>query len=244
MHDETVIQQEQQEERLYAGNFKSPEELERAYSELRSLESRRNEEISQLRQIAAQVEDLKSQFQVQQQYQQQSTDADMMQRVIAEQFESDDPLERMQAAAWMADQIFEAKWAQRAPQVAPPPVDPGLVADALSRRLDAAAPDWRDLGEDMIRVTQEIPALAPSNDASLEQLFANAKTAYEIAKARKVLASAQQSGSQAAQDAAAAALAAKEAAQTMQGSSSRPATMSDDQAAWERIKAANLSNWR
>lgn len=227
---EAPVEQTEQE-RLWAGNFKSPEELERAYSELRSMESRRNEELAQLRRIAEKVEYLEEQ--VTAPVRQRETQA--IEQSIVEALESDDPYERMRAQAWITKQVVEAEFANRQP--AQPALDPSIAADIADRRMAAKYQDWNDLKADVAAVIQERPHLFPIREnASVDEIVNSLDTVYEVARARAVV----RSGSRAADDVAAAARAAKEAAQTMQGTSSRPATMTPEQEAWERIKQAKV----
>lgn len=221
-----------EQERLWAGNFKSPEELEKAYSELRSMESRRNEEIALLRQNAARLEALEEQLaapQRQQEYQ-------AIEQSIAQMMDSDDPYDRMRAQAWVTEQVLQAKMQEFQPPK--PQVDPSLAAFVADQQMGAKHGDWAQVKADVAAVIQERPHLFPiSENASVDEIVRHLDVVYEVARARHVL----RNGSQAAQDAADAARAAKEAAMTMQGTSSRPATLTPEQEAWERIKNAKTS---
>ena len=229
---EAVEQQEQpSEERLWAGNFKTPEELERAYSEIRTLESRRNEEIAALRKIAERVESLEEQLVAP--VRQRETQA--IEQSIIEAMDSDDPYERMRAQAWITQEIVNQRLAEMQPQRTV--IDPSITAEIADRRMSAKYPDWNQVKADVAAVIQERPHLFPITDnASVDEIVTSLDTVYEVARARHVL----RSGSTAAADVAAAARAAKEAAQTMQGTTSRPATMTPEQEAWERIRNAKI----
>lgn len=224
-------QGEQPGERVWAGNFKSPEELERAYSELRSMESRRNEELAQLRKIAEKVEQLEEQ--VTAPVRQRESQA--IEQSIIEALDSDDPYERMRAQAWITQEVVKAQLAEF--QTPKQSIDPSIAADIADRRMAAKYQDWNAVKGDVAAVIQERPHLFPiGENASVDDIVNSLDVVYEVARARHVL----RNGSQAANDAAAAARAAKEAAQTMQGTSSRPETQTPEQAAWDRIKNAKV----
>lgn len=220
-----------QEERLWAGNFKSPEELERAYSELRSLESRRNEEVAHLRRIAEKVEVLEEQLVAPQR----ARETQAVEASIIEALDSDDPYERARAQAWITQEVVKAQLAELQP--ARPAVDPDMAAFVADQRMSAKYGDWTDVKGEVANVIRERPHLFPINDrSSVDEIVNGLDTVYEIARARHVL----RNSSTASADAAAAARAAKEAAQTMQGTSSRPATMTADEQKWAAIKNAKI----
>lgn len=225
------VQAEQPEERLWAGNFKSPEDLERAYSDLRQMESRRNEEVAALRKIAEKVEYLEEQLTAPQR--QRETQA--IEQWIIDAMESDDPYERMRAQAWITQETVKAQLQEL--QTQRQTVDPSITADFADRRMAAKYADWNNVKADVAAVIQERPYLFPITDnASVDEIVNSLDVVYEVAKARHVL----RGNTQASDDIAAAARAAKEAAQTMQGTTSRPATMSPEQEAWARIKSAKV----
>lgn len=224
-------QVEQTEERLYAGKYKSVDELERAYAEIQTLERRRDQEVAQLRQIAEKVEYLEEQ--VTAPVRQRESQA--IEQSIIEALDSDDPYERMRAQAWITQEVVKAQLAELQP--ARPSVDPSIAADIADRRMAAKYQDWNAVKGDVAAVIQERPHLFPiGENASVDDIVNSLDVVYEVARARHVL----RNGSQAANDAAAAARAAKEAAQTMQGTSSRPETQTPEQAAWDRIKNAKV----
>jgi hypothetical protein len=219
------------EERLLAGKYKSVEELERAYVEVRDFESRRNEEINQLRRIAEKVETLEEQLVAPQR----ARETQAFEQSIIEALDSDDPYERMRAQAWLTEEVVNAKLQALQPQR--PQVDPNLAAFVADQQMSARYGDWNDVKAEVAGVIRERPHLFPINESStVDEIVSGLDTVYEIARARHVL----RSGSTAAADAAAAARAAKEAAQTMQGTSSRPATMTPEQEKWAAIKAAKV----
>lgn len=223
------------EERKYAGQFESPEALEKAYTELRSFEGRRNEELSQLRNIASEFQALKEQMFEEPQ---RRRDTESIEQTLLEQIDSEDPRDRLQAIAFLAQQVASAQVQQVQP--APQQYDPSMTAYVVNQMMGERHPDWRELSSDVRQVLIEKPHLIGQIDnAPIEQVLSNMDTAYEIAKARSIL----RNQGTASLDALAAAQAAKEAAQTMQGGGVHSTTLTPDQQAWEEIKNAKTRSW-
>lgn len=219
----------QQEEKLWAGNFKSPDELEQAYTELRRMESRRNEELATLRKVAEKVEYLEEQLTAPQRQQQHQA----IEQSIIEALDSDDPYDRMRAQAWITEQVIQTKLQEFQPPR--PAVDMDMTAFVADQRMSQKYQDWPALKAEVAQVIQERPHLFPvTESSSVDDVVRNLDTVYEVAKARHTL----RAGSQAQSDAAAAAAAMKEAAQTMQGGSSRPVSLTPEQEYWQQIKNA------
>lgn len=233
--DVDVVEEDPVEEKsVWAGTFKSPEELERAYMEIREYESRRNEEISHLRQVAERVEYLEEQLMAPQR----QRDADTVKDMLIERVSSGDPNDLLEAMAFLAKSTTEQ---YIAPVLAPQQANLELMAKAANdMMMQKYGKEWINASDDVAAVITEKPYLTKNqNPSSISDLVENLETAYEFAQARRLV----RNNSQASKDAAAAARAAKEAAQTMQGSASRSETLSAEQQAWERIKNAKTTIW-
>jgi hypothetical protein len=228
-----VVVDETPAERLYAGNFKSPEDLEKAYEELRSMESRRNNEIHQLRQVAAEVEYLKQQIEAPRvEEQRRGVEQDLLEAI-----ESGDPRSQLQVMAYLAQEAARSIVPQHT-QADPTAVQ--LTAYAADQTLASRYGDYRDIAPDMASIIQQNPDIAAQIEgAPLEKVVTTLDRVYKLAKADRII----RSGSQVTADAMAAAKAAKEGAQTMQGSSAKVETLSPEQAAWDAIKNAKTSIW-
>ena len=107
--------------------------------------------------------------------------------------------------------------------------------------MRASYDDYDDLRGDIANVIQSNPALMQISDSpSVQEVQRGLATAYQIAKAQKVLSAAGTVREVEAE----VARATKNAAQTITGASQRPATMSPQEEAWEAIKSAQVDGIR
>ena len=212
-------------------NFKSPEDLAKSYQSQQSKLTQQGQEISSLKQ---QVESLVSQHEQTRAAEYSSTIEDQ----LIEAIDSGDPRQQLSTLAWLAQEA--AKNAVQQFQPAPAQPDAEVLATVVNQKMRDDFPDWDEIRQDVGSVVQEMPGLIPSNASSVTQIAEGLKTAYQIAKARKVLSTGDSIRSVEAE----AAAIAKNAAQTITGASQRPATSTPAQELWESIKQAQTPSVR
>jgi len=238
--DETIeilAEQEQtQEDRppWLPSNFKSPEDLANSYKSAQAKLTQTEQELSSLKGKVDEILAQQEQARAQEQYGQ-------VQGQLVETWETGDPEQQLATMAWLAQEAAKAAIQQYVPPSQPNPALGELIAAQAEQGMRASYDDYDDLRGDIANVIQSNPALMQISDSpSVQEVQRGLATAYQIAKAQKVLSAAGTVREVEAE----VARATKNAAQTITGASQRPATMSPQEEAWEAIKSAQVNGIR
>lgn len=212
--------------------FKSPEDLARSYQYAEGELTQTKQQLALLQQQVEELAAARNEQRVAEQY-------SSIEEQLVEALESGDPRQQLSSLAWLAKEAARAELQGFQPaQVAP---DAEVIAMAVNQTMRERYSDWDEIRADIGAVVQENPHLLPQDpNPSVGKLTSGLTTAYEIAKARRVLSSAD---SIRAVEAEANRLA-KNAAQTVTGASHRPATTTPENELWESIKQATDNSIR
>lgn len=241
MSDETAIEdggEETTPERpeWLPENFKSPEDLAASYKEA----ERKIHELAAKAKEAEQLAEQNREWQewAQRQEQQQRQPAGDPRQQFMDVW--DDPDRQPELVLHMAQQLAELQQqVSQGAQRGPDPVLTEVTAELAMNKAREQHPDW-DLYHDQIaEIVQQSPHILGNAETLTPAQFAQGlDLAYSIAKGRSLATT-----GQAVNDAAEAARLAREQAQTMSGQSARPATQSENEAYWDRVKAADSGGY-
>jgi hypothetical protein len=209
-------------------NFKSPEDLANSYKAAQAKLTQTEQELSGLKSKVDEILAEQEQARAQAQYGQ-------VQGQLVETWESGDAEQQLATMAWLAQEAAKAAIQQYVPPSQPNPALGELIAAQADQVMRSQYEDYDELRSDIANVIQSNPTLMQISDApSVQEVQRGLATAYQIAKAQKVLSAAGTVREAEAE----VARATKNAAQTITGASQRPATMSPQEEAWEAIKNA------
>jgi len=181
-------------ERVYAGKYKSPEELERAYEEMQSLQGRQSSELGELRQFRDQL--LQQQYTVppDQLYAYADEDPQQATQAALKQYGADSIPYEQTLRQWAAEDPIGASRFDQAVRLSQfeHRIQPQLERVGLSNALDTLMrkyPDVAEYGEAIMREAQASPVVArlaqagqPIDADVLETLYLTARGRQGLAQ--------------------------------------------------------------
>ena len=216
--------------------FKTAEDQARSYAAAQSEMTRTRQE---LKEIQSQTQEILAQQQQQYQAQQAQGDQWGIQNQLLEAVASGDPEQELAAMAWLAETAAQKYAQQQAPQ--PQGNNAEVIGFAANQTMQAKYDDWNEIAMDVKALVEQDPELLRVNDTTtLAQAVQGLERVYKIAKADRVLS---QGESVLAVENEANRLA-KQQAQTITGSSQRPATSTAEDEYWQSIRETQLGSVR
>jgi hypothetical protein len=226
--EQTPQEQPEQRPAWLPDNFKSVEDFAASYKQAQQKISEQGQELAALRQNV-------------EAWEQQALEPEYERQRDRFREAWDDPDQQFEIVAGLAGQLAAlGQTIQQQGQARPPAQQAEVTAFVADQTLAARYDDWQSYKSKVAEIVEADPGLLPIDDTTpVEQIVKGLDRIYTIAKAQDVLANQGQPGQQSPvpNDAA------KRAAQTMTGQSGRPATLSPDEEAWERIKAARSGGY-
>lgn len=216
-------------------NFESPEALAAAYKESQRAIHERSQRIKDLEGAEQRAQEWEEWARAQQQ-QQQGPQDDPRERLAEILL---DPDRQADLVLSMVSEINDLKQ-QVARTGQPDPALNEISAELAQEAMRSKFPDWDEYAQQVSEVVNENPRiLGLTEESRLSDLKSGLESVFYMVRGRSALAAQQETSEQAA----AQQQATRQAAQTMSGAGVRPATLSDDEQYWDRVRSAQSGGY-